>query len=465
LDKKERKMRRTKAAVAVTLAGVLLAGCSSDGDGGSDTGRDDKGSGTKAPSLAKLTVPSAYDGGKGWDQELDWVPESTESEMPVTTDGETVAYITRSGDGYAVQARDSATGEIRWTGAPYQVPAVITDQPSYGYDESNLEIPQVTVIRQGSRTYVAAWAHGRQEGDALTESKEVVQVDLYAMDASGTSVAPLHRVAVPVTARGGTLKVYDGGNGAGLAVTWEEYSDTLGASIDATTGKLTEYDSSEVQIPKCHSVCTGSEVVAVTPDGPVAVHELGGFGLVNGWSSQDVAPRNADSGKETYSGGHVSGDIAGVSDGMFLAHWKGADDLDATIWSAHDLDTGRLLASTTCGADGTDDVTDAVASPNGRYLALDSVVLDVKSGTGLCLAGDGTRRAIHIRALEDDGTAYGETDADNGARSPIQLKVSTDSPKVLAEGTQIPAAVLKDRALFTEQENGAGLRISVRQKR
>jgi hypothetical protein len=43
--------------------------------------------------------------------------------------------------------------------------------------------------------------------------------------------------------------------------------------------------------------------------------------------------------------------------------------------------------------------------------------------------------------------------------------VSTNSPKVLAERTQIPAAVLKDRALFTERENGAGLRISVRQKR
>lgn len=458
-------MYRTKAAVAVTLTGVLLAGCSSDGDGGSDTGQDNKGSGTTAPSLAELTVPSAYDSGKGWDQELDWVPEGTESEMPVTTDGKTVVYVTKSGDGYAVQTRDSATGKVRWTSAPYRVPTVITDAPSYGYDESNREIPQVTVVRQGDRTFVAAWAHGRQEADALTESMEVVQVDLYAMDASGTSVAPLHRLAVPVTARGGTLKVYDGGNGAGLVVTWEEYSDTLGASIDTATGKLTEYDTAEVQIPKCHSSCTGSEVVAVTPDGPVAVHELGGFGLVNGWSSQDVAPKDADSGKETYGGGYVSGDIDGVSDGMFLARWKGAGDLDATIWSAHDLDTGRLLASTACGEGGTEDVTDAVASPNGRYLALNSVVLDVKSGTGLCLAGDDTRKAINIRALKDDGTAYGETGSDNGAKSPIELNVSTDSPKVLAEGTQLPAVVLKDQALFTARENGAGLRISVRQER
>ncbi|KND46085.1 MULTISPECIES: hypothetical protein [Streptomyces] len=457
-------MYRTKAAVAVTLAGVLLAGCSSDGDGGgSGTGQGDKGAGTKAPSPAELTVPPAYEGAKGWDQELDWVPESTESDMPVTTDGQTVAYVTRSSDGYAVEARDIATGKVRWRGAPYQVPTVINDQPSYGYNEDNREIPQVTVVRQSGRTFVAAWAHGRQDGDALTKSQEVVQVDLYAMDASGTSVAPLHRVAVPVTARGDTLKVYDGG--AELVVTWEEYSDRLSVSIDGATGKLTEYDPVDVQIPKCHSICTGSEVVGVAPDAPVAVHALGGFGLVNGWSSQDVAPKDADSGRKTHSGGYVSGGIAAVGDGVFLAHWKGADDLDATVWSAHDLDTGRLLASTTCGEGGTAGVTNAVASPNGRYLALDSVVLDVKSGTGLCLQGDDNRRTIGIRALTDGGVAYGETDVESGAKPVIELKVSDGKPEVLTDGTYLPAAILKKAALFTLRENGSGLLISVRQER
>ncbi|WP_371577823.1 hypothetical protein [Streptomyces sp. NBC_01314] len=455
-------MYRTKAAVAVTLAGVLLAGCSADGDGGSDTGKGDKGSGTTAPSLAELTVPSAYDGAKGWDQEIDWVPENTESQMPVTTDGETVAYVLRSGDGYTVQARDSTTGKVRWTSARFQVPAEITDEPNLGYSEDNPELPQVTVVRQGGRTYLASWAHGTQEGDALNESREVVQINLYEMDSSGSSVAPLRRVSVPVDdVRAFTIKVYDSGGGAGLVVSWEEPSRNLGATVDATTGRLTKYDNPGSLVPECPSACVYGDVVAVTSKGAAGANNVGGFGVKGGWASQDIAPKGADPGRIS-NGGYVSGSFVGVDSGKFLATWKAADGTDTRFWSAHDLNSGRLLASTACAAGGTENVTDAVASLNGRYLGLNSVVFDVKSGTGLCLEGDDTRRPINIRALGDDGTAYGETDAESGATPMVELKVSDGEPKVLPEGTQLPAAILKEAALFTLRENGAGLLISVR---
>ncbi|GHH88299.1 hypothetical protein [Streptomyces capitiformicae] len=385
--------------------------------------------------------------------------------MPVTTDGETVAYILRSDDGYAVQARDGATGKVRWTGARYQVPTPITDEPNLGYYEDELEIPQVTVVRQGGRTYVAAWSHGEQAGDALAKSQEVVQVDLYAMDGSGSSVAPLRRVSVPVsTVSAFTVKVYDSGGDAGLVVSWHEPSRHLGATVDVTTGKVTEYDDPSKLVPQCPSACVYGDVVAATPKGAVGTNNLGGFGVKGSWASQDIAPEAADPGK-TSVGGYVSGTFAGVDSGMFLATWKSADGSDTRLWSAHDLHSGRLLASMACGEEGTDNVTAAVTSPNGRYLALDSVVFDVKAGKGLCLVGDGTRRTINIRALTDDGTMYGETDADNGGKSAIELNVNTNSPKALSEGTQLPAAVLKEGAVFTLRENGAGLRISVRQER
>ncbi|WP_149826076.1 hypothetical protein [Streptomyces tailanensis] len=91
-----------------------------------------------------------------------------------------------------------------------------------------------------------------------------------------------------------------------------------------------------------------------------------------------------------------------------------------------DLNTGRLLASTACGEGDTGDVADAVASPNDRYLGLNSVIFDVKSG--LCLQGDDTRRTINIRSLLNDGIVYGQTDADNGGKSAIELNVNTNSP-------------------------------------
>ncbi|MDX3690711.1 hypothetical protein PV726_10335 [Streptomyces europaeiscabiei] len=192
-------------------------------------------------------------------------------------------------------------------------------------------------------------------------------------------------------------------------------------------------------------------------------NDVGGFGVKGGWASQGIAPKGADPGKVS-SGGYVSGAFAGVDNGEFLATWQAADGTDTRYWSAHDLNSGRLLASTECDARGTENVTDAVTSPDARYLALNSVVFDVRSGTALCLEGDGTRRTISIRALTDDGIAYGETDAESGAKPVIELKVSDGKPKVLPEGTQLPAGILKDAALFTLRENGAGLLISVRRK-
>jgi hypothetical protein len=104
-----------------------------------------------------------------------------------------------------------------------------------------------------------------------------------------------------------------------------------------------------------------------------------------------------------------------------------------------------------------------IASPNGTYLAYGSFVLDTKTGEGVCLGEDGTRRAVGINVVDDDGTVYGTTDADT--KPVVELKVSANSPKVLPEGTVLPAGTTAGGALFAQRENGAGLRISIRQKR
>ncbi|MHC3452361.1 hypothetical protein [Streptomyces prasinus] len=444
-------MRTTRAALAVILAGVLVAGCGADGDGGPDKSGAGRGEGAHG-SLAKLTVPAAYDSGRGWDQVLDWVPEDAAAD-PVATDGETVAYLVRSGDGYAVQARDGATGEVRWTGAPYRTPPMAPDAPGA------VEIPGVGIVRQGGRTYVVVWATGERTGDALGKSEDVVQVGIYPADASGGSVAPLHRVSVTVDTQESAVEVRD--SGAGLLIMWRD-AGHHSAALDMESGKVTRYDGAAALIPGCESTtCLDSRAVAVTVKGPVINGAQGGMGVPDGWRGEDVAPEGVEAGR-TFVSGEQNGTLTGVHDGRFVARWRQAGDSGASVRSAHDLADGRLLASTACEEDGQEPELPPAASPNGAYLAQGTVLFDVKAGKGLCLAGDETRRSVRIGAVSDSGTAYGVTYPESSARSVVELDASTGSPKVLPEGTLLPAATLDGAALFTQRENGTGLRLSVR---
>lgn len=443
-------MRRTKAAVAAT-AGLLLTGCGSDGGNGPEAGKEDKKSG-ESVSLAELAVPSAYDSTKGWDHEIDWVTEDTNAD-PVTTDGKTVAYIIQSGDGYAVQARDAATGKVRWTGKPYQIPTV-------DYDRWGMSGPRITTVQQGGRSYIVAWATGDTAGDALTKSEEVTQVDIYAADASGDSVAPLHRVSVPVEESPQSNLVRDGGTG--LMLMWD-VAGPYRVTIDIATGKFTQYDGMQDVFDCAELSCSSGTVAALTSKGPVVNGTAGGFAVPGGWAGVDFAPEGVEV-SETLDSGEQNGELVGVHDGNFVAEWRSADS-EATIWSAHDLESGRLLASTSCVNDdaSADKYAPVTASPNGAYLAHGSVVLDTKTGEGVCLGEEGTRRAVGINAVDNDGIVYGTTDADT--KPVVELKVSANSPKVLPEGTLLPAGITADGALFVQRENGLGLRISVRQKR
>ncbi|MFG2882145.1 hypothetical protein ACGFYV_07435 [Streptomyces sp. NPDC048297] len=439
--------RMTMATTA--LVGALLAGCGSgggDGGGSGSGGSGHQGSGTGA-SAVKLAVPAAYDGAKGWDQEIDWVPEDAAT-APVATDGETVASIVRSGSGYAVQARDGATGKVRWTSASYRTPAVEDPEARWA-----MNTPGLTAVRQGGRTYFAAWAVGAPD-DALSTTKEVTQVTIYPADASGSSVKPLHQLSVPDDhLRSGYVDVRDSGNG--LLVRWESAGEQS-VAVDAATGSVTRYDGDTPPLPGCAD-CT---VDAVTPKGPVVSGKPDGPSVPGGWTGKGVAPKGV--------AGDAGGTVEGVRGGVLVADWQQADDTDDSkprIWSAHDLNSGRLLASTTCDSDPNDHTHRAVASPNGTYLAYGPIVFDVKKGTAQCLAGDDSRRAVEILALADDGTAYGTTDDDSAGKPVIEVPAGSNTPKALTAGTLAPLATLTGAAVFTQRENGRGLRLSVRMKR
>jgi hypothetical protein len=438
-------MRTTKTALAVALSAVLLAGCGSGGgadSGGRTHGGANGGEDRVSDALAPLGVPAAYDGGKGWDQVLEWVPENGDGE-PAATDGETVAYIIRSGEKYAVQARDGATGKVRWTSAPYQVPVV---KPESG------NIPQLVMVRQGDRTYVTAWAVGT-ENDPLS-TKHVLEIGVYPADASGDAVAPLHELSFPVNRYGGTLEVGD--SGAGLLL---ELGDAS-AAVDLKSGKVTRYDDPASLVPGCDFSICGLGVAGVTPDGPLLSSVGDGMGTPRGWRSEDVAPEGAGKGRAFTADEDQDGQVTGVHGNTFLAGWGG---LDGPLRTAHDLTDGRLLATTEC--DDWDRAAGVplpvVTSPSRTYLAQGGVLFDLKAGKGVCLTG-ADRKSVQIDAVSDDGTAYGRADVFPDDGFPVEVDASTGEAKPLPAGTLPVTAALKGGALFVQRLDGGGVSVSVR---
>ncbi|CAL9491415.1 hypothetical protein [Streptomyces sp. enrichment culture] len=441
-------MRTTRTALAAALAAVLLAGCGSGDDGERDGAGQGPDGGHATP---RLPVPPAFDGEKGWDEEAGRAPSDTGAE-PVVAVGGTVAYVEPSGDGYAVRVRDAATGEVRWTSAAYRVPATDPDAPG------GPSAPGLTVVRQGDRTYLAAWAVGERTDGALTKEKETVRVGVYPLDASGDSVAPLHEVQIPVNTQEGSVQARDGG--AGLLLSWRSAGDHR-AVVDLGTGRVTRYDDAAGLIPDCDSaMCAGSTVVAVTPDGPVVGGASGGIRVPGGWSGEDIAPEGVETGR-TFVGGEQNGTLAGVRDGMFVARWRATGSAGSYVWSAHDLASGRLLASTVCDDDGPDTPSAPVASPNGTRLGLGPVLFDVRAGTGRCLAAEGDRPGVTVTAVTDDGTAYGTTGQGTG----VVVPKGTGTPEALPGDTLVPAAALGKGALFVRRGDDDALLLSVRQAR
>ncbi|MEV5435303.1 hypothetical protein AB0K80_04615 [Streptomyces sp. NPDC052682] len=452
-------MRRTTPAVATTLAALLLAGCGWGGDGKADGEHGGRGSGGSAPpSLAKLAVPSGYEADHGWDEELGWVPPDVPPPVAVAGKSGVVAYVTQSGEGYAVRARTAAGGKVRWTSAAFRTPTSMAEADEVIYND-DAGIPQVTTVEQDGREYVAVWAHGVVKGDAVTKDKEIVQVDAYAADASGVSVKPLRRVRVPADdVDGGTLDIRDGGDG--LLITWRNIG-YHGASVDLATGTVTRYDEPDTLMPECDGGgCSYSRVVGVTSRGPL-IGTANGFGVPREWSGTDFVPKEADK--------SAKGTVSGVRGDLFVARWPAAGDSDAFVFSAHDTDSGRLLASMTCGG-GLEDQKkgkyDTVTSTNGRYVAYGTVVFDLKTGKGLCLEGDEDRRSVVIRHLRDDGIAYGVAAVVGDDKPGVEVRVSGGAPKALAAGTVLPHGVLDGSGLFVTggDEGATGRLLSVRQE-
>ncbi|ROQ72981.1 hypothetical protein OG322_35335 [Streptomyces sp. NBC_01260] len=469
---------RSRTAVAGALMLTVLTGCSgSASDAGSSK---DGGPGPldRSEPLVKLSVPSAYDAAKGWDEKLAWVPGSVTT-LPVTTvpGTQTVAVMQVASNGYTVTARSGSSDKAAWRSAPWNPPTPVEGAQGDSTTGEAAEIPDVMGFEQDGQRYIVAYAHGMRGKDDLHEGVEVVRLALYPADASGSSVKPVREIDVPVSAGPGKIRVQAAGGR--LLVAWGESGafPRTSAAVDAATGKTTVYEDANKLLPQCEqaAACNSSRVMAATPEGPLVGMGGGGFGIPGKWFSDSIRPKQVNA--TTGIVDSWNGTVYAAARGHVLAGWNtggryGRDD-DA-VWSVHDLRTGTLTAQVVCDYDIPDETSSSrdfpvVTSPDGRYLAAGPLAFDLQSKRGICLQGDGNRKTIVLASIRDDGTAYGAVRDDSigsdtePVPAQLNLRTVTGDPKVLSVGTEVPYLTTPDGSgLFITRNTDKDIVVSVR---
>ncbi|MEV6381854.1 hypothetical protein AB0M31_20845 [Streptomyces sp. NPDC051773] len=469
---------RSRTAVAGALVLTVLTGCSgstSDSESSKHSNPDPL---DRVQPLVKLSVPSAFDAAKGWDEKLAWVPGSVTT-LPVTTvpGTQTVAVMQVASDGYTVTARSGSSGKVAWRSAPWNPPIPVEGAQGDSTTGEAAEIPDVMGFEQDGKRYVVAYAHGMRDKDALHEGVEVVRLALYPADASGSAAKPVREIDVPVSADPGEIRVQAAGGR--LLVAWGEDGafPSSSAAVDAATGKTTIYRDANQLLPQCEQAisCNSSRVMAATPDGPLVGMGGGGFGIPGRWFSDSIRPKQV-----TATTGILdswNGTVYGAARGHVLAGWNtggkyGRDD--NAVWSVHDLATGSLAAQVVCDYDIPDETSSSrdfpvITSPDGRYLAAGPLAFDLKARRGICLQGDGNRKTIVLASIRDDGTAYGAVrdDSIDSDTDPVpaqlNLRTVTGDPKVLSVDTELPYLTTPDGSgLFLTRNADEDLVISLR---
>ncbi|MFI1363281.1 hypothetical protein [Streptomyces griseochromogenes] len=432
---------------------VALTACGASGDGGGGGG---KGVGPKATSpggsqqalKVNVPVPRAFDNTKGWQEALTWVPErGTGRPYAVAPGAGVVALLQKRGSSYVLEARDETTGVLRFGTKPWQPP-----KPREVVDRVTEETPGVEAVKQDGREYLAVWARGADSGDALNKPQEVVEVDIYPVDASGATAVPAHVVKVPVEKYSGVARARDGG--AGLLVSTEDGDESI--SVDMRTGHVKHYPiTTQLGEPTCGEIaCVDSEVKALTSRGPVLANSVGGFGVPGVWNSSRVVPPGAS----THDYAQYKSTAHFAVSGHLIASWSAADNGDH-IWAVHNTESGKVEASTRCSATDLPEFdTPSALSTNGRYLLAGPLAFDLTSGKGYCFAGSGTSRQIQLLSVDDDGQAYGIAQGDDtAAGAPVAVSMSTGHPTPLPHGQQPPFLSLRAAGAFSPPADGPGV--------
>ncbi|MEE1753242.1 hypothetical protein [Streptomyces sp. SP18CS02] len=396
-------------------------GRSGEGSSPATAGGTNTGPGTGAGPATRLTVPSAYDTGRGWEI------AGVSPEYAIAHATGLLAYLERVGDDrYRVRAVRTATGEPAWSGPPWR--------PLGSPDD----FPHLVSLTKDDQQFFVTWSYGRTGEDPLSTADSFVSLDVYAA-ADGTR----RRVEVPWA----EAPIVTGG-GPGVVI-----SDgrTRSAVVAPDTGDVTTVPPARLGHPKGCAECRRlTEVRGMTAKG-LLVSGARGFWVRGSWFSRDRAPAGADP---------ASGVPASVTSGHVLARWqqrKGAPRAAThDIWAVHDARTGKPLVRAECHKPAIEpgEYPRASVSPGGRYLIAGNLAFDLDERTGRCFEeADGTK-PLTLATVTDRGVAYGATsarsvaDALNGGGNPIAVNLSTGVPEALAGSVRLPAAEVAGVGVF-----------------
>ncbi|MFG2402733.1 hypothetical protein ACGFR8_00100 [Streptomyces brevispora] len=398
------------AGVLVLALLFLLATCG--GGGGGDDGGAKKPVKKSTGPATQLPVPPAYTTQRGWEL----IGTSPDYAVSRTT-GRLAFLVRATGDQYRLRTIDSETGRAGWSGEKWRPPAV-------------KHFPKLLTLTTDDHEYFVTWSYGKIGENALTPADTIVSLDVYGVE-NGTR----RRVDVPwgsvptVTTTGPGILISDG--------------RTNSVVVAPETGRITKVPATSLKYPKgCASCRQLTEVRGLTSKG-LLVSGAREFWVQGGWFSRNVAPRDADP---------RSGIPTSVAPGLVLAKWKLAKKVKGAaihdLWTVHDAETGKPLASVACHKPAIEpgQYPQAVVSASGGYLVAGNLAFDLSARKGHCFEDASGAKSLTLASVTDDGTAYGATSVRNAADVlagdgvPVKAEVTAGTTDTLPSNVRVPSA-------------------------
>jgi hypothetical protein len=415
------------AGVVVLALLLLLTMC---GGGGSESDGDKTAAPVRhsAAPLTRLTVPAAYDTGRGWE-----LPDAS-PEYAIARDSGRIAYLERVAESrFRVRTLDAATGKPGWSGQPWHPPA------SPSPDSAPETFPRLLSVAKDGREYFVTWSFGTAGEDALTTAGTFVTLDVYDAADGARQRVELPWAAAPTVS----------GTGPGIVV-----SDgrTRSAVVDPLSGEVAEVPETSLGHPRGCAGCRRlTEVRGVTAKGLLVSGDTG-FWVRGGWYSGTSAPSRTDP---------ASGVPTSVAPGYVLAKWqpmKGSKDAAAyDIWAVHEVTGGKPVAKARCHKPAIEPGVhpQAVLSSQGGYLVAGNLAFDLERRKAYCFEQSDGSKPLTLTTVTDSGTAYGATsarspaDALAGGGAPIELDLAAAVPEALSPNVRLPAAEVAGVGLFS----------------